>query len=231
MDNTPNEGLVMVILCDGSKPTPLSTVRDGVTEMVSFYIDQNGFPVYLTTKKHAGMLCTVKPEKYKLYRSVSLTVQVTEANGAIVWKTVSPWYYEAQNVQVGNDKENDEAIFEKRFVWHEDIGEKHVVSPSKEFITGKAEAPKVDNSTSKVTEDSVLKALRERNEKLAEKIKSLEDDKVNLKGVIAEKNKELASLYEKDKALDSEKKDSREEEKPASKTVSGLDGRYPKKKK
>lgn len=238
MDNAPNEGLVMVIQHDKTAPIPLSTRNGEDDVIVNFYIDKNGFPVYITNKKHAGMLCTVQPNRYRLYRSVSLTVPVTKSNGARVWEAISPWHYDAKKVQVGNDKDNDEAIYETRIDWHEDVEEKFVVTASKEFITGKAEAPKAESSVSNVTEESKLKALRERNEKLEEKIVSLEGDKSDLKSVISQQNKELASLYEEVKALKSppepasvpEKEEAKVEDKPASKKLSGLDGRYPKKK-
>lgn len=131
MDNNPNEGLVMVIQYDGSPAIPLTD--NGV--MVSFYVDDKGFPVYITSKKHARYICAARPDRYRLYRSVTLDVHVKMPNGAMKYTKVTPWYYRAETVEVGDIGE--ESSYETRITWFEDPSEKNIVSATPEFITGK----------------------------------------------------------------------------------------------
>ena len=156
-----NNEKVMVIRYDGEPPITLTWKN----ERVGCWIDKGGFPVYITHKEHASILCTQKADRYRLYRSYPLDVKCKNEAGALKYKKISPWYYEEQVVQTGVDEENGEALYGKKVVWHEDVDGKQLVSPSVEFITGVKPAQEKVNP--------VLLATKNENEELKKQIKEL----------------------------------------------------------
>lgn len=132
MDLTPNDGKVMVALFDGTKAKPL-TWKD---RRVTFYIDECGFPIYITEKDHARQVCSRMPNRFKLYRSPELDTQVVQPNGAKTWETINSWFYVKNTVEDGLE-DNGETKYRQEITWVIDKTQVQTKLPSVEFITGK----------------------------------------------------------------------------------------------
>lgn len=168
MDLKPNEGMVMVARYDGRPPRVLTWKE----KQVVFYVDAKGIPIYITEKEHAKALCLQKPDRYRLYRSVALTAQVTTAKGAIQWGKITPWKYETKRVFSHFDKENDEQIFKEELVWVEDTEEKGAVNATVEFITGEKQTLPNEFFNTMMLVKKENAELKEVNKSLQEKLET-----------------------------------------------------------
>ena len=88
-----------------------------------YYPEENedGFPVYFVPKELARIMLVHHEDRYRLYKSKSISVSYTEpGTGAAGFKKINPWYYQKKTKQVGFDEENNEARYESYFQWYED---------------------------------------------------------------------------------------------------------------
>lgn len=77
--------------------------------------------LYNIPKRMARELLAYRSDRWRLYNSEPLEVQMPGPKGTMRWVTFNPWYFEANQVQVGNDPENDEVKFETKITWYEDV--------------------------------------------------------------------------------------------------------------
>lgn len=169
MDQRPFEDKVMVIRFDKLPPKPLEWAK----RKVDYFIDKNGFPIFIMDKDHARMVCTAKPLRYRLYCSPALDVRVTNPRGAMVWTKVLPWAYDVRRVQKGTDPENGEHLYENQIIWVEDKEEKRIEKPCIETITGekpKSANPEIFDEHSYTVKKENARLIEE-NAKLTETIK------------------------------------------------------------
>jgi hypothetical protein len=190
---------------DGKPPR---IVENKKGEMVPYFIDKNGIPIYVTDdKKIVSAMITRSSQKYRLYRTKPFYMSVTDvATGSNRWVTSVPWNYRKETVAAGIDKDNGETIYKEKITWYEDPEGKEAIEPTIEFLTGEKEASesagqvnqtKIDLARAKAEADK----LRESYFELVKKF----DDLKSQNTALSEQVKELLEIKQGEKKEDVKK--------------------------
>lgn len=123
-------------------------------------VNKDGFPVYTIPKKLARMILVHHPDRYRLYRSMSLDISYTEpGTGANRYKKIHPWFYTKQTKQTGIDPENNEAIYGTVFVWFEDPHNHSVRSKKIEITPVKTLEPAEEPPTPELKPETAKESI------------------------------------------------------------------------
>lgn len=83
-------------------------------------IDENGIAIYTAPVRIAKRSISQRSDRYYLYNSDPIEVQIEQTDGSNKWIKFYSHYYEVKKVEKGIDPDNKEVIFEDKIIWHED---------------------------------------------------------------------------------------------------------------
>ncbi|MFA5715001.1 MAG: hypothetical protein WC998_04645 [Candidatus Paceibacterota bacterium] len=162
---------------DGKVPR---IIEDKKGDMVPYFIDKNGIPVYVSEdKKLVSQIITRSSKKYRLFRTKPFYMKVTDvATGSSRWEMSVPWNYRIETYSAGTDPKNGETIYKTRVVWYEDPEGKEVVVPTVEFLTGEKDPSESPSQINNAKIDAVkakaeVEKLRESYSDLLKKVDAL----------------------------------------------------------
>jgi len=172
MDNKPYSGNAKFVQIDNlrSKAMPLEEVVGGKKLFVVPIFNLDRFPMYDAPKEIVRHYITVRPNRYKLYQSEPLDINVMQPNGALKWEKFYSWTYTKEIVEDGTH-ENGEIKFKTVYNWFEgsqvpqedlpeskitEEQEKHEEVEPEESKEIKVEAEKLDSEKDPMAEYSVF---------------------------------------------------------------------------
>ena len=83
-------------------------------------IDENKVAIYTAPVRIAKRSISQRGDRYHLFNSDPIEVQIDIPGGSKKWVTYNPWYYEKVSVEAGKNKDTGEILYEDKIIWQED---------------------------------------------------------------------------------------------------------------